>query len=48
MGDRAVAIAVVVENGGSGSHVAAPIFAKVAEAAMLHLGEPVQDAVPAP
>jgi peptidoglycan glycosyltransferase len=47
-GDRAVAIAVVVENGGSGGQVAAPIFAKVAEAAMLHLGEPVEEVVPAP
>lgn len=46
--DRAVAIAVVVENGGSGGQVAAPIFAQVAEAAMLHLGEPVEEVVPAP
>jgi peptidoglycan glycosyltransferase len=45
---RAVAIAVMVENGGSGGQVAAPIFAKVADAAMNHLGEPVEEVVPAP
>jgi peptidoglycan glycosyltransferase len=47
-GNRAVAIAVLVENGGSGSQVAAPIFRQVAEAAVRHLGEPVKEIVPAP
>lgn len=47
-GGRAVAIAVLVEHGGSGAQVAAPIFARVAEAALLHLGEPVEEVVPAP
>jgi peptidoglycan glycosyltransferase len=45
-GERAVAIAVVVENGGSGSQAAAPIFAQVADAAMHHLGEPVAETLP--
>jgi peptidoglycan glycosyltransferase len=42
-GERAVAIAVIVEHGGSGSQVAAPIFAAVADAALNHLGEPVAE-----
>jgi peptidoglycan glycosyltransferase len=42
-GERAVAIAVVVENGGSGSQAAAPIFARVADAALRHLGDPVAE-----
>jgi peptidoglycan glycosyltransferase len=47
-GNQAVAIAVLVENGGSGSQVAAPIFRQVAEAALRHLGERVKETVPAP
>lgn len=46
--ERTVVIAVVVEHGGQGGIVAAPIFAEVADAAMHHLGEPVQEIVPAP
>jgi peptidoglycan glycosyltransferase len=38
-GTHAVAIAVVVDHGGSGAEVAAPIFAQVAEAAMRNLKE---------
>ncbi len=36
-----VVIAVVVENAGEGHDVAAPIFARLADAAIRHLGEPV-------
>jgi len=36
-----VVIAVVVENAGEGHDVAAPIFARLADAALHHLGEPV-------
>jgi peptidoglycan glycosyltransferase len=39
-GDHSVVIAVVVENGGSGAHVAAPVFAQVAAAAMQALSQP--------
>jgi peptidoglycan glycosyltransferase len=46
--ERAVVIAVVAEHGGQGGGVAAPIFAQVADAAMHHLGEPVEEIVPAP
>ena len=38
---RTVVIAVVVENAGEGHDVAAPIFARLADAAVRHLGEPV-------
>jgi peptidoglycan glycosyltransferase len=38
---RTVAIAVVVEHGGRGGDVAAPIFVQVADAAMHYLGEPI-------
>jgi len=41
-GERTVAIAVIVENGGAGSLAAAPLFAHVADAAMRHLGERVE------
>ncbi len=47
-GERAVVIAVVVEHGGQGGAVAAPIFAQVAEAALHHFGEPVEEIVPVP
>jgi penicillin-binding protein A len=40
-GQRSVVIAVIVENGGEGSQVAAPIFARVANVALRHFGEPV-------
>ena len=40
-------ITVLVENGGSGSQVAAPIFAQVAQAALAYLDEPVADQQPA-
>lgn len=45
-GERTVAIAVVVENGGQGGQVAAPIFAQVAETALYHLEEPVRETAP--
>jgi peptidoglycan glycosyltransferase len=45
---RTVAIAVVVEHGGQGGDIAAPIFAQVADVALRHLGEPVGEIVPAP
>jgi peptidoglycan glycosyltransferase len=45
---RAVVVVVLVENGGEGSQVAAPIFAEVAEAALAHIGEPVEEIIPAP
>jgi penicillin-binding protein A len=40
-GENAVAIAVVIENIGSGSSVAAPVFSQTAEAALRFLKEPV-------
>ena len=46
--ERTVVITVIVENGGSGSRAAAPLFAQVADAAMRHLGEPVEEIVPKP
>lgn len=46
--DRTVVIAVIVENGGEGSAVAAPIFAQVADAALRHLGEGVTEVVAIP
>ncbi|GIK40848.1 MAG: penicillin-binding protein [Chloroflexota bacterium] len=42
---RTVAIAVVVEHGGQGGNVAAPIFAQVAGAAIQYLGEPVNESI---
>jgi penicillin-binding protein A len=47
-GTRTVAIAVLVEHGGSGAQTAAPIFAEVANAALRHLGEPVEEVISPP
>ena len=47
-GDRAVVVVVMIENGGEGSLVAAPIFAKIAAAALDHNAEPVQQITPKP
>jgi peptidoglycan glycosyltransferase len=47
-GDRSVAIAVLVENAGQGSTVAAPIFAQVAQAAIRQLGQPVDEVLALP
>lgn len=46
--NRTVVIAVLVENGGQGADVAAPIFAQVANAALRELGQPVEEIVPPP
>jgi peptidoglycan glycosyltransferase len=40
-GEHAVAVAVVIENIGSGSSVAAPVFSQMAAAALRFLNEPV-------
>ena len=45
LGERAVVIAVVVENAGEGHEVAAPIFETVADVAIRRLGEPVTEVV---
>ena len=45
---RGIVVVVLVENGGEGSQVAAPIFARVAQAAFDHMGEPVREIVPTP
>jgi peptidoglycan glycosyltransferase len=45
---QTIAIAVVVEHGGRGGEIAAPIFAQVTEAAARYLGEPANESVPAP
>jgi len=42
-GDRSVVIAVMLENAGEGHDVAAPIFARLADIAMRHLGEAVEE-----
>jgi peptidoglycan glycosyltransferase len=42
-GERSVVIAVMVENAGGGHGVAAPIFAQVADIALRHMGEPVDE-----
>lgn len=47
-GERAVVIAVVVENGGEGSQVAAPLFAQVAQVALGQAGQVVEEIVPTP
>lgn len=39
-GEHSLVIAVLIENGGQGSKTAAPIFAKVAEAAMRYRKQP--------
>jgi len=46
--DRVIAIAIIIENGGAGSRVAAPLCVQVADVAMHHLGDPVQEIVPEP
>jgi peptidoglycan glycosyltransferase len=46
--ERAIVITVIIENGGAGSRAAAPLFAQVADVAMRHLGEPVEEVVPEP
>ncbi len=46
--ERTVAIAVVVEYGGQGGQVAAPIFVQVAKAAVNQLGAPVSELLPLP
>ncbi len=46
--ERAVVVVVMIENGGEGSLVAAPIFAKIAAEALHVAGSPVQEPVPAP
>ncbi len=46
--DRQVVIAVIVENAGEGHDVAAPIFARLADLAVRHLGDPVAEVVPIP
>ena len=45
---RSVVVVVLIENGGEGSQTAAPIFAKIAEAAISHMGEPVGEIIPVP
>lgn len=45
---QGVVIVVLIENGGEGSQIAAPIFAEVAQAALFHLGESVGEIVPTP
>lgn len=45
---REVVVVVLIENGGEGSKVAAPIFAEIAEAALSHVGEPVREIVSTP
>jgi murein DD-endopeptidase MepM/ murein hydrolase activator NlpD len=45
-GDRAVVVVVMIENGGEGSQVAAPIFAEIAAAALHQV--PPQKAPPEP
>jgi len=46
--ERAVVVVVMIENGGEGSQVAAPIFAKIAADALRVVGAPVQEPLPAP
>ena len=46
--ERTVVIAVLVENGGQGGSVATPIFARVADAALNHYGEPVEEVIVPP
>jgi peptidoglycan glycosyltransferase len=37
--ERGVVIVVLIENGGQGSQTAAPIFARIADAALNQLGD---------
>jgi murein DD-endopeptidase MepM/ murein hydrolase activator NlpD len=46
--NRGVVVVVLIENGGEGSQTAAPIFAEIAQAAMMNLGEPDEEIVPTP
>jgi penicillin-binding protein A len=46
--ERTVIIVVLVEHGGEGAQVAAPIFSQVAAVALRHMGEPVEEIVPRP
>ena len=46
--ERSVVVVVLVENGGEGSQVAAPIFAEIAKAALENAGKPVEEIVPTP
>jgi peptidoglycan glycosyltransferase len=43
--EQVIVITVIVENGGEGSQVAAPLFAQVADVTMRHLGEPVEEII---
>jgi peptidoglycan glycosyltransferase len=43
--EETIVITVIVEHGGEGSQVAAPLFAQVADVAMRHRGEPVEEVV---
>jgi penicillin-binding protein A len=47
-GERSVVIVVLIENGGEGSQVAAPIFAKMAQTALSQSDQPVEEIVPTP
>jgi len=47
-GGQTLVITVLIENGGSGSRVAAPLFSRVADVASNHAGEPVEEIVPEP
>ncbi len=46
--ERAVVVVVMIENGGEGSLIAAPIFAKIAAEALHVAGSTVQEPVPGP
>jgi peptidoglycan glycosyltransferase len=43
--EETIVITVIVEHGGEGSQVAAPLFAQVADVVMRHRGEPVEEVV---
>jgi penicillin-binding protein A len=44
--ERSVVIVVLLENGGEGSQVAAPVFAELAKVALGSLGQPVEELLP--